>query len=159
MKTAYELKIANKKDAVRCINLSKTSWPDWWSINEKAGKMHIRKCIEQKNALVATKNLEVIAFLVWGTIWNKIHVQDIFVKEKYRKAGIGTKLMEFAIQTARKEGFKEVVSDCDVSNKMAISFHLNNGFKKCGYIKNNWDNEDSFVFSKKIGGRINSHIL
>jgi RimJ/RimL family protein N-acetyltransferase len=42
------------------------------------------------------------------------------------------------------------MSDTDVSNLWAIKFHLKCGFKKCGSIKKNRDNEDSYVFSMKI---------
>jgi RimJ/RimL family protein N-acetyltransferase len=51
---------------------------------------------------------------------------------------------------AKKQGFGDLLSDCDVSNKASIAFHRNNGFKKVGYIKNYWDDEDSYVFSKKL---------
>ena len=100
--------------------------------------------------MVVIINNEIIAFLVWGTLWNKIHLQDIFVKEKYRQYGYGTKLIKRAMKIGRERGFKEVVSDTDLSNKQSISFHLRNGFKKRGYIRKNWDNEDSVVFSRKI---------
>ncbi len=149
-KIQYKIKIADKKDTIACINLSKASWPSWWRENEILGKRHISNCVRGKRCLVAIINNNIIAYAVWGDLWNKIHLQDIFVKEGYRKTGVGTKLIEQIIKIARKRGFKEIMSDCDVSNKMSIAFHLKIGFKKCGIIKNNWDNEDSYVFSRKI---------
>lgn len=149
-KILYKIRIGKNSDTKYCINLSKTSWPNWWAKNEELGKKHIQNCVKEKRCLVATSNKEIIAFLIWGNLWNKIHIQDIFVKENYRKIGIGTKLIEETIKIAKKRGFKEVISDCDKSNKNSITLHLKNGFKKCGIIKNNWDGEDSYVFSKKI---------
>jgi len=144
------LRIANEKDANDCIELSQNSWPDWRAKNKQLGINHIRDCIWGGRCLVVSENNEVIAFLVWGQLRNKIHIQDIFVKERYRKEWIATILMQEAIRIAKDQWFKEVMSDCDVSNKLAIIFHLKFGFKKCGHIKNNWDDEDSHVFSLKI---------
>jgi len=147
---SYKIRTANKKDLIDCICLSKTSWSGWWSKNERLGVRYIKDCINGKRCLVVLINHVVIAFLVWETFWNKIHFQDIFVKDKYRRIGLATRLLKKATKIAKEQGFKEIMSDCDVSNKVAISFHLRNGFKKCGYIKNYWDNDSSYFFSKKI---------
>ena len=149
-KTSYKIRTAQKKDTISCINLSKASWPQWWSKNEKWGKKHIINCIKEKQCFVVILNHEIIGYLIFGTLYNKIHLQDIFVKEGYRREGIATKLLYTVERFAQRRDFKEIMSDCDISNKKSISFHLHNGFKKCGYIKQNWDDEDSYVFSKQI---------
>jgi ribosomal protein S18 acetylase RimI-like enzyme len=100
--------------------------------------------------LVVIKDDETIGFLVWWKLWNKIHIQDIFIKEQYRKDWIATQLMQKVIEIGKKQWFKEIVSDCDTSNALAIKFHLNCGFIKNGLIKKNWDNEDSYTFVMKI---------
>lgn len=149
-KITYKIKLAGKKETAECIKMSRISWPDWWRDNERSGKKHIEDCVEAKRCLVAETDRGIIAFIIWGNLWNKIHLQDIFVKEKYRRSGIGKNLIEKAIEIAKKNGQKEVISDCDVGNKASVFLHLKNGFKKCGYIKNNWGNENSYVFSRKI---------
>lgn len=149
-KITHKIRAAARKEAADCIDLSKASWPDWWRKNKESGKRHINDCVIGKRCLVATIDRKIVAFAVWGNLWNKVHLQDIFVKEEYRRSGIGKNLIEKALETAKENGYKEVVSDCDVSNKASICFHLKNGFKKCGYIRNNWGNESSYVFSKKI---------
>ena len=146
----YSIRLANKKDTNKCVSLSKNSWPTWWKNNERLGKKHIEDGINGKRCLVAISNNKIIGFCIWGIIWNKIHLQDIFVKEKYRKEGIATKLVKTMEEIAKKRGFKEIVSDTDFNNLKAISFHLKNGFKKVGVIKSNWDDIDSYVFSRKL---------
>src|SRR4030042_5715731 len=96
----YKIRIANKKDTVACINLSKASWPSWWHKNEMLGKRHIQNCVKEKRCLVAVTDNKIIAYVVWGDLWNKIHLQDIFVKEEFRKSGVGTKLFEQVIKIA-----------------------------------------------------------
>jgi ribosomal protein S18 acetylase RimI-like enzyme len=150
MSDLFSIRMAKSEDVIDCIRLSKASWPGWRRNNDKLGRKHIKDCIQAKRCLVATKDDEIIAFLVWGTLRNKIHIQDIFVKEDYRKHGMATKLMQHAMTIAKKQGFKEIMSDCDVSNTSAKEFHLRCGFKECGLIKKNRDGEDSYVFSMKI---------
>ena len=58
--------------------------------------------------------------------------------------------MQKVEEISKKQGFKEIMSDCDVSNTLAKKFHVKCGFKECGRIKNNRDDEDSYVFSMKI---------
>ena len=81
----HTIRLAGNKDTTDCIHLSKLSWPSRWRNNDKLGKQHIKDCVQGKRCLVAVKDSEIIAFLVWGTLWNKVHIQDIFVKEEYRK--------------------------------------------------------------------------
>jgi len=145
-----KFKYASLKDLNTCIRLSKTSWPRWWAQNEKCGKKHIKERIKEKRVFIVISNREIIAYLVYGILWNKIHVEDVFVKKEYRRHRIGSTLLKHIFEFAKKQGFRELISDCDVSNKVSIKYHLKNGFKKCGYIKNNWGKEDSYTFSKKI---------
>ncbi len=63
-KISYKMRIAGKKEAAACINMSKTSWPNWWSKNKKLGEKHIRDCVEGKRCLVAIVNREAAAFVV-----------------------------------------------------------------------------------------------
>ena len=144
----YKIKMANKKDADGCIYLSKCS--TWWADNEVLGERHIKKCVEQERCLVVVANDHIIGFLMWGELWNKIHLEDIFIQQEYRRLGIASQLIKEISKIAKERGFLEIMSDCDISNKQSIHLHLKNGFEECGYIKNNWDNEDSYVFSKKI---------
>jgi ribosomal protein S18 acetylase RimI-like enzyme len=108
--------IADNKNTADCINLSKTSWPKWWKNNEILGKRHIKDCIQGKRCLIVKRDDAIIAFIVRGLLRNKIHIQDIFVQEEYRKDGIATELIQKVIKIAQKQGFKEIMSDTDVSN-------------------------------------------
>jgi len=146
----FKIRFAQREDLFSCVCLSRISWPIWWAKNGKAGREHIKNRIKGKTVLVAAKNREIVAFLSWGTLWTKIHIEDIFVKEKYRKHGLGTMLIKRAMEVAKKRGFKEATSDCGVSNKISLKFHLSDGFRKCGYIRHEWGNEDSHIFLRKL---------
>lgn len=146
----FKIKFAVNKNLAHCVRLSRISWPMWWAKNGKAGREHIKNRIKGKTVLVAVRKQEIVAFLSWGTLWTKIHIEDIFVKEECRKHGLGTMLMKRAMEIAKERGFKEVTSDCGVTNKISLKFHLADGFKKCGYIRHEWGKEDSHIFSRKL---------
>lgn len=62
--TTNHFMIASTKEASDCINLSKTSWPEWWENNEKFGKKHIINCIQNKRCLLVKRENKIIAFVV-----------------------------------------------------------------------------------------------
>ena len=100
--------------------------------------------------LVATLGGEVIGYSVFGIIWSEMHFEDNFVEKRYRLEGIGSALLKRRIDIARRMGLRKVISDADVDNRIAQRYHLQNGFKRCGYIKNLWGRKDSVVFSKDL---------
>ena len=146
----YDIRFSKENDLEDCVALSKASWPEWWSKNEKFGRQHIQCRIKEGRSLQATLQNETVAFFVFGALWNKIHLEDLYVKEKHRQQGLATSLLQKILEIAKEQGFKEVVSDCDANNKVSYKWHIKNGFKEVGYIKNNWDAEDSYVFAIKL---------
>jgi len=58
------------------------------------------------------------------------YVEAIFVKNKYRKKGIGKQLIKYGEEWAKKKGCKEMASDTWSWNKKSQEFHEKLGFKK-----------------------------
>jgi glucosamine-phosphate N-acetyltransferase len=57
------------------------------------------------------------------------HIEDLVIDKEYRKQGIGKKLLEYAIDLAKKSNCYKVILDCD---KDLISFYKKNEFKEKG---------------------------
>ncbi|MEM0372525.1 MAG: GNAT family N-acetyltransferase [archaeon] len=146
----YEIRLANKKEALDCIRLSRKSWPHWWANNEKVAEKHIKRRVKEKKALVAVLGKKVVAFVLFDETWNQIHLEDLYVEKKYRRNGIASRLINAIEEKYGKRGFKKIMSDLDTTNKISYKFHLKNGFKKVGFIKDLWGEKDSYVFSKSI---------
>ncbi len=70
----HSIKLASTANARECIRLSQQSWPDWWKHNHVLGARHIRKRIQENECLVGGIDKKIVAFLVWGALWNKIHL-------------------------------------------------------------------------------------
>lgn len=150
MKT-HDIKIrkATRKDTDACISLCKTSRSirrpkhDLW-------EKHIQQCIKNNRCLVVTHEKEAIWFVVRWQLRDKIHLQDMFIQENYRRMWIWQKMINKVIQIAKKAWYEEIISDCDIDNYTSINFHKKNWFQKTWRIK--WHREwvDSYTFAKKI---------
>lgn len=56
------------------------------------------------------------------------YLEGIYVKEEYRRKGIGQKLLNFGTFWVKEKGCKEFASDCEIDNIESLSFHTKMGF-------------------------------
>ena len=86
--------------------------------------------------------------------YNKAGVIDfdsLTIDKKYRKLGIGKKLVVFVLNRFRKKGLKKASLEVRTSNKRAISFFQNLGFKITKVIKHYYrDSEDAYRMEKDL---------
>ena len=79
----------------------------------------------------------------------KIDFDSLAVDKKYRKLGIGKKLVSFVLNRFRKKGLKKASLEVRKSNKKAIAFFQNLGFKITKVIKHYYkDREDAYLMEK-----------
>ncbi len=87
-------------------------------------------------------------------IWNendKLHIVNIAVHPDYRKKGVGSKLMQFAIDLAKKLHKKEVYLEVRESNMIAQKMYKKFGFYISGRIEKYYTNgEDGLIMRKAI---------
>jgi len=62
------------------------------------------------------------------------YLEGIYVKDEYRKKGIGKKLLIQCEEWARSKGCSEFASDCELDNKESLKFHLKLGFEEANRI-------------------------
>lgn len=60
-------------------------------------------------------------------------VEDVVVDMNYRSKGIGRKMMEFAIDTCKKNGCYKLTLSSSLQRENAHKFYEDLGFKKHGY--------------------------
>jgi len=73
---------------------------------------------------------------------NRMRVWELLVEEEFRKRGIGTLLMNHAVETAKARGVRMLVLGTQTNNATAISFYLNFGFEFVGFDTTAYSNED-----------------
>jgi aminoglycoside 6'-N-acetyltransferase I len=69
------------------------------------------------------------------------YLEGIYVKEEYRKSGIGKKLLIKCEDWAKSKGCSEFASDCELYNSESLKFHLQIGFEEANRV---------ICFKKKI---------
>lgn len=116
----------NPSDLKRVFEIEKASFKDPYPLG-------VLKMMYDIGAgfLVAQKNNNVVGYIIfWIQKNNEGHIISLAVDEKYRRQGIGTRLVNSAIKILKKFNVKEVSLEVRKSNKVAIKFYKALGFKK-----------------------------
>jgi ribosomal protein S18 acetylase RimI-like enzyme len=73
---------------------------------------------------------------------NRMRVWEFLVEEEFRRRGIGTLLMNHAVEIAKARGARMLVLETQTNNATAISFYLKFGFEFVGFDTAAYSNED-----------------
>ena len=85
---------------------------------------------------------------IWKAV-DDVHITDIVVKKSNRQTGIGSKLLEKLIQTAKMQNFKSITLEVNEHNLPAINLYLKYGFKNVGFRKKYYGNKDNAIIMTK----------
>ena len=77
----------------------------------------------QKSIEFYNDNDEVIGYLVYSLIYDRIEVDNFFVKENYRNKGIGTKIMSYLICIAINNHVVNITLEVRKSNEIVLKQH------------------------------------
>lgn len=95
-------------------------------------------------------NNEVVGYLEYALLYERIEIENIFVLENYRSNGVGSKLMEYLINTCYDKKLVNITLEVRKSNSIAISLYKKYGFNKVGVRHNYYGNEDGLLMEKKV---------
>jgi ribosomal protein S18 acetylase RimI-like enzyme len=73
---------------------------------------------------------------------NRMRIWEFLIEEKYRRKGIGTLLMNKAVEIGKNKGARMLVVETQTNNLDAISFYLNFGFELIGFDIAAYSNQD-----------------
>ena len=62
------------------------------------------------------------------------YLEGIFVAEEYRHQGVARKLLAACEAWSKEQGCREFASDCQLSNRESLRFHLGVGFREANRI-------------------------
>ena len=80
--------------------------------------------------LILTIKLPILNRLLTSKLENdEYYLSNLVVDSKFRGRGIGSILLDHAIENAKKEECTSVILDADMNNKKIISFYKRIGFK------------------------------
>lgn len=85
---------------------------------------------------------------IWKAV-DDVHITDIVVKKSNRQTGIGSKLLEKLIQTAKSQNFNSITLEVNEHNQPAINLYLKYSFKNVGFRKKYYNNKDNAIIMTK----------
>ncbi len=89
---------------------------------------------ELLNIVEYDENNSIIAGILGGTYWGWLHIDILWVAEKCRKQGIGSKLLKAAEEEAKKRGCHSV--HIDTMSWQAPEFYKKHGYKIISELEN-----------------------
>ncbi len=95
---------------------------------------------------------EVVSYAGLWHVLEESHITNIAVKKKYRRIGIGKKMIKILLDTARELDVKSVTLEVRESNVAAIGLYEKAGFFKANRRKKYYtDNfEDAIIMNKVL---------
>lgn len=90
----------------------------------------------------------IIGFLDYSLIYDKIEINYIFVDEKYRKNGIASKLFNYLFQ--KYSSIKNITLEVKKDNYIAINLYHKLGFIDVAIRKNYYNGIDGILMIKEV---------
>ena len=143
-----EIRRFKASDLKEIVEIEKTSFPQPWpeAYFKKAYKEH------PNDFLVAKLSGRVTGYILGYAKSNKSGlIKTLAVNKRYRRQGIGRKLVNFTIQRLKQKGLKKIVLHIRKENQAANSFYKKVGFRTVKIIKKYYPNgQDAYLMEKDL---------
>lgn len=98
------------------------------------------------------KNREKIIGFVAGSVKSDVrsHLSAIYVKEEFRKKGVGENLLKTLEAAFEKSNFSKITLEVKEDNKEAIEFYKGLGYAFAGKKPRYYGEKDALVYSKEL---------
>ena len=135
----YRVREVKASDAPEWFRLRKLLWDESGDDEHRAEMVDIYEHHETQLVLVAeTDSARLVGFLEASIrpFVEDCHTDHVgylegwFVEEKYRKRGIGRKLVKTAENWARGKGCTEMASDSEIGNDSSLQAHQKLGYEE-----------------------------
>ena len=134
-----------KEDCVEVARLEKRIFSQPWSVQGFLDAI----AMEQNIFLVAEEAGEICGYIGMYQSLDEGEITNVAVSPEKRNSGIGWKLMQEALATAKEQGIVRVILEVRVSNASAIGLYEKCGFANCGIRKGFYDfpKEDAYIMA------------
>ena len=133
-----EIRRSRPDDATAIAEMEEKYFSDPW--NKKDIFSYI--CSEDGMCFTASENGTPIAYVIGRIIAPEGEIYRVAVDERYRRRGIGYRLLSFALKTEKGRGLETTFLEVRSKNAAAIALYSAHGFKKLGTRKNYYHNPD-----------------
>ncbi len=103
-----------------------------------------------KKVFVYELDSNVVGFIDYSIIYERVELNYIYVNEGYRNKKIASKLMNWMIDDAISSGCENITLEVSISNLKAINLYEKNGFIKQAIRPNYYQASDGILMMKKL---------
>lgn len=102
--------------------------------------------------LVAQKDNSIVGYIIfWIRFEDEGHIISIAVDKDYRREGIGSELVETAVEIFKKYSVKTIKLEVRMGNTQARKFYKKIGFKENRILEKYYeDSEDAVIMNRKM---------
>jgi len=101
---------------------------------------------EFNHILVYEKDNNIVAFLDYSKMYERMEINYIFVKEEYRKNNIGYELIKYMIDNNE---FDNITLEVNVNNISAINLYKKHGFEIIGIREKYYNGIDGYLMERR----------
>lgn len=91
-------------------------------------------------------NNEIIGYLDYSVMYDKIEINYIFVLESYRRKNIANQLLNYVINNY---DFENITLEVNINNIGAINLYKKNGFNIIGIRPNYYNGIDAYLMERR----------
>ena len=96
--------------------------------------------------LVAQQDNMVVGYIIfWIRFEEEGHIISIAVDPQYRRKGVGSRLLELALEIFKRYSINTIKLEVRVGNQGAIKFYMDNGFNKKGILNHYYEDFEDAV--------------
>ena len=94
---------------------------------------------------------EIMGFLNYDLIYDRIEIAYIYIEEKYRKKGFASNLIEYLIDIAKEKKCSNISLEVNENNTSAINLYIKNGFIEVAKREKYYNGEDGILMVRELG--------
>lgn len=112
----------------------------------------IIKLTPERKCYIYEKNDEILGFITFDILIDRVEIIDFIVHINHRKKGIGSLLLNKAIEVSISNNCKSISLEVKSTNKNAISFYIKNNFKNVSTRKRYYENGsiDAYLLYREL---------
>lgn len=153
--SSVRLRSAAPADLSQVEEIERHSFSDPWPRSALLTELQTDRL---RRPLVAEIDGRVIGYLMAWRVLDQLHVMNLAIHRELRRQGVGTMLLQAALDLALREGLREVTLEVRDSNRAAQCFYAGHGFvpvgRRCAYYRDT--HEDAIImtwFNPELAGQ------
>lgn len=91
-----------------------------------------------------------IGFIQYSIIYDRAELDYIYVDDKFRSSGIGSKLMNYMIEDVKNNNCLNISLEVENSNISAINLYKKYNFKEVAVRKNYYQGKDGILMIREV---------